>query len=357
MKIGIVGFGVVGKGVYDQAKNNHEIVAVLDRKQKPHGIFFNNFNDFINQEMEVMVEALPNIIEAYEYDLCALNKGISVISSNKAIVSKYYKQLLDAANRNNCFISFEASVCGGIPILHALCDLKKKDEIIYTKGIMNGTSNYILDSIFSKNIGFNDALDKAIKLGYAEKDYSSDIDGDDVMYKSFLTSLVSYNKLFHLDSIIHYGIRFLNDEIIKYCKDQNRVIKLIGYTDKENAFVIPMLIGSNSILSSINVNNNCVLVNCKYAGQLSFIGQGAGSYPTASSIMLDLIRPLDNLNINEECNSNNNKEFSYLVYKGNVKEEWVKEKISNDLLITKSLPVSYLKDIYQDGCFIGGYDD
>lgn len=357
MKIGIIGFGVVGKGVYDQAMKSHEIVAVLDRKQKPQGVFFDNFNDFIKQDMEVMIEALPNIEEAYRVDEYALNKGISVISSNKAIVSKYYKQLLDTAKRNNCFISFEASVCGGIPILHNLCDLKIKDEILYTKGIMNGTSNYILDSIFSHHISFDEALNKAIELGYAEKDYSSDIDGDDVMYKTFLTSLVSYNTLFHLDSIVHYGIRYLNDEIVQYCYSQNKTLKLIGYTDKENAFVLPMLLNKNNILSNINRNNNCVLVSAFYSGPLSFIGQGAGSYPTASSIMLDLVRPLNDIDVKKECDSKNNKEFKYLVSKGNVKEEWIEERISKNLIITKPLPVSCLKDIYQEGCFIGGYDD
>lgn len=357
MKIGIIGFGTVGKAVFDQAKDNHEIVAVLDRKQEPHGIFFNDFDEFIKQDMEVMFEALPNIEYAYVVDTIALNKGISVISSNKAIVSKYYERLLETAKRNNCFISFEACVCGGIPILHALNDLNKKDIILATKGIMNGTSNYILDSIFENNISFSDALNKAIKLGYAEKDYSSDIDGDDVMYKIFITSLISYNILFNLNSIVHYGIRYLNDEIIDYAKKNNKVIKLIGYTDKENAFVLPMLIDKSKILSNIHSNNNCVLVSGKYSKDLCFIGQGAGGDPTASSMMLDLQRPLNDLSIKNKIDSNNNKLFRYLISNSDIKEELIEERIGENLVITKPLPVSSLKDIYKKGCFIGGYDD
>lgn len=357
MKIGLLGYGVVGKGVYEEASKNHEIVKILRRK-KDGDLFTDDINDVLNSDIDVMVECLTNTPVAYEYIKKALEKGIRVVSSNKAIVAPHYDELIGLAKEHNTSISFEAAVAGGIPWLHALCDLKHNDTINSFRGIMNGTTNYILSRIFNEELSYDVCLQKAIELGYAEADYSSDVDGIDVKYKTCLTANVAFSTSINLDDIQAYGIRYLDDYTLEYARAKGYVIKLIGTADKTNAYVMPMFIRKDEIIASIPLNYNCTIVNTEYMNDLQFIGQGAGRYPTASAVMLDVLRPMDGLDLDNKLEIKNDKEMTFYLSSGKgVDPKYVEKIIPSGAILTKKLPVSKLKDIVKDGVFVGGFYD
>ena len=357
MRIGLLGYGVVGKGVYDEASKFHKVVKVL-RRHKEGELFTDDINEVIKEKPDVIVECLTNTPVAYEYIKMALEAGIRVVSSNKAIVASHYDELLKLAKDNKTNISFEAAVAGGIPWLHALCDLKHNDKINSLKGIMNGTTNYILSKIFDEELSYDECLRKAIELGYAEADYSSDVDGIDVKYKTCLSGNVAFNASISLDDIPAYGIRYLDDYTLEYARAKDYVIKLLGYCDNANAFVLPFFIKKGSNLATISLNYNCTIVNTEYMNDITLIGQGAGRYPTASAIMLDVLRPLDNLATDNRLNITNDKEMVFYLSSGKgVDQKYIAKLIPSGAVLTKKLPVHKLKDIVKDGIFVGGFYD
>lgn len=343
-KIAILGYGTVGKGVYDLLlKSDNKVIKVFDKLAKEDAIFTANFDNLKNIDIDLVVECLPNIKEALDYLSYFLNKGISVITSNKAILANNYNYLLELALKHNCYIGLEATVAGGIPIIHTIYDLLESDNINYFMGITNGTSNYILDKIFKDNKSFKDALTNAQKLGYAEVDPSSDIDGIDSKYKACILANTIYQADVNLDSIACFGIRNINDLIINYCKEHDYVIRLISYGDESNLFVLPFLFKKDFIFSNINLNNNCILLNSDNMQDQYLIGQGAGRYPTANAILLDINRPIGNININNKLAIKNTKSFNYIVCD------------NNNLTIIENKTIKEIKELYEfKDIFIGG---
>lgn len=358
MNIGLLGYGVVGRGVVEEAKKNHNIVKILDIVHTGDR-FTKNMQDVLDAKPDVIIECLPNIPVAYDYIKASLKEGISVITSNKANVASHYEEFLQLAKENNCFISFEAAVAGGIPWLHTLCDLKHNDTIESISGIFNGTTNYILDRIFKENLDFKTCLDKAIELGYAELDYSADVDGLDTRYKICLSCNVSFNTHISPEQVPVYGIRYIDEATINYCRENDMVVRLIGYGDKSNAYVMPMLVSNSSIYASVSLNNNCTVVHSEYLGDLSLVGQGAGRYPTADAIMLDVLRPMDGLVIENSMKIENNKEMRFYISGKAISDEYIEEKISDTACITKKMSVQQLTGLVasKEGVFVGGLYD
>ena len=358
MKIGLLGYGTVGKGVYDLLLNSeHTIVKILDNQDQSLNIITKDFDEVINSDIDTIIECLPNIPVAYEYVAKALNKGINVITSNKALVANHFEELYELTIKNHCYITYEASVAGGIPWLHALCDLKTNDKINSFMGIFNGTTNYILDRMFKENIDFDSCLNSAIELGYAEKNYSSDVDGIDTKYKIFITHNLINNSICDLDDIVCYGIRYINSQVISYCKANNLNCKLIGYGDRNNLFVMPMLVSNEHILAKVDLNNNATIVNTKNMNNLSFIGQGAGRYPTANAICLDVKRPLDSMSIDKHSYITNDYQMSYFLSEKVIDDKYIIQ--SNDQgHITKKLSIKKIKELIGDKeVFVGGIYD
>lgn len=331
-KIGILGYGTVGKQVYEQIKDKAEVVKILDVRMKGE-LFTESIDELLAYDIDTVFECLPNIEIAFEYQKKVLQKGIDLISSNKAVVKKYYEELVKLSNENNCHFSFEAAVGGGIPNLHTLLDMKKHDEITYVKGIMNGTTNYILDNVFNKGMSYETALNKAIELGYAEADYSSDVDGVDVAYKIALSLSLAYDCNVDIKDMQVFGIRYLDDRAIEYAKSNGYVIKLIGYGDKDNAYVLPRFIKKEEVLANIAMNYNCIEIGSKNQESIKLIGQGAGGVPTADALISDFYRPFDKLSIDNDLVIKND-----MVCKVYIDGEISKMKIS---------------DIEKRGCFIG----
>lgn len=307
--IAIIGFGVVGSGVYEIIRKNKEVLdrrvaggidvkKILDiRDFSSHEesfLFTKDFNDILNDdEIDIVVETMGGVRFAYEYTKAALEHKKSVVTSNKELVAKHGDEFFRIAKENNVRYLYEASVGGGIPIIRPLaCDIAA-NEVVEVAGILNGTTNYILTKMFKENDSFENALKNAQELGYAEKDPTADIDGIDACRKiSILMSLVTGRKL-ECDAIYTKGIRNLTAEDVTYAAALGCTIKLIGFgfvkNGKTNASVEPMLIPKDCQLSSVEDVFNAVMVRGNMVDTLIFYGRGAGKLPTASAVVADII--------------------------------------------------------------------
>lgn len=307
--IAIIGFGVVGSGVYETIKTNKElltknageeirIVKVLDiRDFSDHEesvIFTKDFKDILNDDsIDIVVETMGGVRFAYEYTKALLEKGVSVVTSNKELVSKHGEEFFKIAKKNNVRYMYEASVGGAIPIIRPIaCDIAAND-IVEVSGILNGTTNFILTKMFLENESYDNALKTAQKLGYAENDPTADVDGLDAGRKiSILMSLVTHRKI-DSDKIHTVGIRNLTTEDLTYAAALNCKIKLIGCgfikDGKVSASVEPMLVSASSPLASVEDVFNAVLVKGNMADTLMFYGRGAGKLPTASAVVADVV--------------------------------------------------------------------
>lgn len=356
MKIGILGFGVVGQGVYELLKDKHDIVKILALHHEANDIFCDDIAAVLQADIDCMIECLPDIEIAYDYLAAALKKGIRVITSNKAIMARHYEALLSLALEHDTTISFEASVAGGIPIMHRLQDMKEYDQIQMVEGILNGTTNYILDSIFTKNITYQQALKQAQELGYAEKDPASDICGRDVGYKAALLYNTIFDANIALKDIFIKGIEYLDEEALKFANRQDKVIRLIGHIDQSNVFVLPFFIGKDHILANIKENNNCVMIRSQNMASAYDIGQGAGRFPTASAICLDVSRPLRNQIINK-ATIKNEQRYQFYLSKQIIDQQFIAEYAGQGC-ITQLLSIDELAQIVKDQqVFIGGIYD
>lgn len=308
-KIAIIGFGVVGSGVYEIIRKNKDILTkkageeidvkkILDiRDFSAHeeaNLFTKDFNDLLNdKEISIVVETMGGIKFAYEYTKALLESGKSVVTSNKELVAAHGDEFFRIAKEKNVRYLYEASVGGGIPVIRPLANDLSANEIVKVSGILNGTTNYILTKMFKENTSFEDALKTAQKLGYAEKDPTADVDGIDAQRKiSILMSLVTGRKL-DCASVHTKGIRSISAEDVSYAEKIGCTIKLIGYgfvkDGKANASVEPMLIPKNCPLSSVEDVFNAVMVNGNMVDDVMLYGRGAGKSPTASAVVGDVI--------------------------------------------------------------------
>lgn len=308
-KIAIIGFGVVGSGVYEIIRKNKEILTkkageeieiakILDIRdfsahEEAH-LFTKDFNDLVSDgEIDIVVETMGGIKFAYEYTKALLQAGKSVVTSNKELVAAHGDEFFRIAKEKNVRYLYEASVGGGIPIIRPLANDTAANEICEVSGILNGTTNYILTKMFKENDSFESALKTAQELGYAEKDPTADVDGFDACRKiSILMSLVTGKKI--PSEMVHTaGIRTISAEDVAYAAAIGCTIKLIGCgfikDGKVNASVEPMLIPHSCPLSTVEDVFNGVMVKGNMVDSLMFYGRGAGKLPTASAVMGDVV--------------------------------------------------------------------
>lgn len=305
MNIAILGYGTVGKGVYDIITDNKleniNILHILRKigSDKVLPIITDNFDDILNDDnVDTVVECLGGLEPAHTYVVKALEAGKNVVSSNKLLVATYYDELISLANKNNLYILFESAVGGGIPCIENLFKVRAIDEITRVRGIINATINFILYKMTNDSVDFDVALKEAQKLGYAEQDPSSDVDGNDVLYKSIIIANVASGKSYKMDNILKFGVRFITKADIDFFKENHMVCKLISEYDANNKtiLVMPELFYERDAIANVILNNNYIDVYCKTEGKLSFEGQGAGRYPTAHSAVQDIVRIRDKEN-------------------------------------------------------------
>lgn len=300
MKVSILGHGIVGKGVWEMLRSNqgYEIRNVLVKKgEKTASFMTESFETVLEDDSDLVIECMGGIDPAFEFTSKCLEAGKSIISSNKALVAAHGIDLMNIARRNGKAFLFSAACGGAIPILQNLCLARRTDEILWAGGILNGTTNYILDSMDRRGMSFEDALAEAKALGYAEFDPTADISGLDTLRKIMLISMVAYDVLPNSDYNIE-GIQNVSALDFEVAKELGCTIRLVGKcglaeSGRLYAYVQPVLCDRDSAYSGIRSNINLARYEGKNSGLMSFMGQGAGRYPTASAILRDVTSVAD----------------------------------------------------------------
>lgn len=315
VNIAILGHGVVGSGVMEVLSKNQKSIQrktgqpieakyILvrhdydaDYKEKFVGEFDTILND---PEISIVVEVMGGVHPAYEYVKASLQKGKSVVTSNKELVAVKGNELLKLAREHNCNFLFEASVGGGIPIIHPLHACLAANEIDEIAGILNGTTNFILTKMIKEQMSFDEALALAQKLGYAEKDPTADVEGFDACRKICILASLAFGRHVYPQQVEVEGITKITPEDVSYAEGCGCVIKLIGWvrhdseTDTLVIRVCPALLSGDSQLASVDDVFNGILVRGDITGDVMFYGKGAGKLPTASAVVADIIEEAKN---------------------------------------------------------------
>ncbi len=358
MKIAILGFGVVGSGAYEILKNSgYSVGKILDIRPHPElgDISTTSFDDILaDDEVGVVAEAIGGLEPAHTFLVKAIKAGKHVVSSNKHLICTYYDELLTLARENGVTIRFSASAGGGIPWLHNLRRATRCDNITKVYGIMNGTTNFIIDAMITDSLDFSDVLLEAQRLGYAEADPSADIDGLDTARKTAISSSIAFLSEIDEQSVDIFSLRNIKKCDIEYIKGElGMSIRYVGTGVMQNealsVFVEPLIISNESLLSSVKKNNNMISLVGDSVGELSFYGQGAGKYPTGVAVAQDVIDIVNGDFVNilpeREVRVDNSlviKEY-YIRTKADIDEGYIASvKIINDnkFIITKPISVS-----------------
>jgi homoserine dehydrogenase len=299
INIALLGYGTIGKGVFEICSNNEylNIVKILEKEEKFDKqiieLFTNDVNNIVNDNnIDLVVEVLGGYEFAKSCIVKCLNKGKHVVTANKEIIAKDIEYLVNLAKDNNCHIAYEASVGGGIPIIKNIKELKKINKITKITGILNGTTNFILTKMF-EGMSFNEALKLAQKLGFAEADPTADLEGYDMMRKIAILSDLAWDTFIDINNVLHRGITSIKDEDIQNAKNNNQTIKFVCESIKEDNHISisvkPVVLENGHFLQTVNNEFNAVILETYPNDTLTFIGKGAGSLPTASAVVLDII--------------------------------------------------------------------
>lgn len=313
----LLGVGTVGGGVYRllqmrksempykiEAELEISRILVKDTSKKRSGIpgeiLTDDWNCIINDpKIQIVIELMGGIEPARTYILQALEAGKHVVTANKDLMAEHGRELMDAAERNHCDLQFEAAVGGGIPIIRPLKECLAGNEITEIMGIVNGTTNYILTRMTEDGMDFQEALQKAQKLGFAEADPTSDIEGLDAGRKMAILASIAFHSRVTFSDVDVKGITKITSKDIQYAREFGYTLKLLGVarnTDgKMEVGVFPMMIPSAHPLANVKDAFNAVFVHGDAVDDAMFQGKGAGELPTASAVMGDLIAVARNM--------------------------------------------------------------
>lgn len=312
MRIGLLGLGTVGTGVFEIIENRKEklqriygesieIAKILvnnkEKKREVTGaegyITTDAYEILDDASIDVIVEVIGGCDKAYEYIRCALEQGKHVVTANKAIVALHMKELVELARKKNKAFLFEASVAGGIPLLSPLRQRSLLNDFYEIKGILNGTSNFILTKMTEENLDFKQALKSAQRLGYAETDPTDDIKGGDVARKLAILASIAFQKDIRLKNVHYRGIKHVDQKDIEYLKDQGYTVKFFGKAiandKKVSALVEPVLFPHNTQFEKVKNSFNMVSVRGDSLEELRFYGEGAGKDATANAVLADIL--------------------------------------------------------------------
>lgn len=312
IKIGLLGLGTVGSGVYEIIKNKAAgirnvtgkdvvISKILDkdfRKASAYNLTKDVLTDdpyeiLDDPSIDIIVEVIGGIDLPLELMKRAIENGKHVITANKAVISPHFEELHALADKKDVALLYEASVAGGVPILRELKNTLNINDVNYIKGILNGTTNFIMSKMYYENLTFQDALDMAHEFGYAEADPTDDIEGFDAARKISILASIAFKTHVGFDDVICRGIKSVTAKDITYFKEMHLAPKLIGtaaLVDGEcSASVEPILVDSDDPFASVLDAFNSVSITGDIVGELQFYGSGAGKNPTANAIVTDII--------------------------------------------------------------------
>ncbi|HBX24311.1 MAG TPA: homoserine dehydrogenase [Desulfotomaculum sp.] len=312
LKIGLLGLGTVGRGVYRIITGNSESIkrkigAGIEVKRilvrdtaKDRGldlnpaVFTTNPEDIISDpEIRIVVEVMGGLEPTLDYVVRALKNGKSVVTANKDMIASHGKMLFEIAEANNADLLFEASVAGGIPIIRPLKQCLAGNRLSQIIGIVNGTTNYMLTKMTREGSDFNEALQEAQSLGYAEADPTADIGGFDAARKLAILASIAFNSRVLPDDIYVEGITKITAADIAYASELNYIVKLLAIAKETEAGiearVHPSLIPLDHPLAAVNDVYNAIYVSGDAVGDTMFYGRGAGEMPTASAVTADIM--------------------------------------------------------------------
>lgn len=310
VNIGICGLGTVGAGVYNVLNRNSKqinsrancdivISQVGARRDNPNcdtadtDVSRDIFDVARNPDIDIVVELIGGTDVAFELVMLALENGKHVVTANKALIAMHGMEIFAAAESRGLIVAYEAAVAGGIPIIKALREGLAANRINWLAGIINGTTNFILSEMDSKGREFADVLAEAQEKGYAEADPTFDVEGIDAAHKLVIMASLAFAMPLNLDGIFTDGITKLEPQDVGYARELGYAIKHLGITRQtENGVelrVHPTLVPESCLIAGVNDVSNAVMVNADAVGTTLYYGPGAGSEPTASSVIADIV--------------------------------------------------------------------
>lgn len=312
VNIGLLGIGTVGLGTYRVLNRNQEeiqrragrhirisMVADIDVERarslvSSDCIVVNDGRQIIaNPDIDIVVELIGGYGIAYDLVMAAIESGKHVVTANKALLAVHGTEIFAAAQRKGVMVAFEASVAGGIPIIKALREGLTANRIEWIAGIINGTTNFILSQMREKNWSFQQALEMAQSLGYAEADPTFDIEGIDAAHKASIMAAIAFGVRMPFKSAYIEGITQLQSQDIRFAEQLGYRIKLLGIAkqtvDGIELRIHPCLVPAKSIIANVEGAMNAVMVQADAVGTTLYYGKGAGSEPTASAVIADLV--------------------------------------------------------------------
>ena len=309
IKIGLFGLGTVGLGIYSiigKARNTHaEISRICVRsldKPRPaevrRELLTDNPADILDDpEINLIIEVIDNADAAYSIVTDALRRGIAVVSGNKAMIAQHLPELIELQRAHGAALLYDASSCGSIPVIRNLEEYYDNDLLLEVKGILNGSSNYILSRVFDHGADYADALRQAQELGFAESDPSFDIEGYDSLFKLVIITVHALGAYVAPERIFTYGISTIHDSDIRYAREKGVKIKLVAQVVKVSdecftMFVMPEFVTPDKYIYSVDDEYNGVVIRGECYDRQFMFGKGAGSLPTASSILSDIMARL-----------------------------------------------------------------
>lgn len=315
-KIAIMGLGTVGGGAYDILMQNADYIAktqgirievksILDKNSDPlkargidTALFCDSIDKLVNDdEIELVVETMGGVKPAKDFITKCLERGKSVVTANKELLAKHWCELEPIAKAHNCGLFFEASCVGGVPIIRALGESFQGDKVRSIYGIINGTTNYILSKMSGDGCDYSSALAEAQKLGYAEADPTSDVEGFDAVYKLSILGSLAFHTCLPYGSIFREGISKVTAADIKNAHELGYEIKLLAIGKRDGnaieARVHPVFVPVSHPLAAVSGAYNAVYLNGDFVGDLMFYGAGAGAHPTGSAIVSDVIKAIN----------------------------------------------------------------
>lgn len=304
LKLGLIGLGTVGCGVYKTVEelDNVEIVKVAVKninKQRPVDVpadmLTDNPYEVVNDpNVDVVVELIGGVTPAFDYISKAIENGKHIVTANKELLAKNGEELFNLAEKYNRVVLYEAAIAGGIPIIMPIKTILAGNKINKIQAILNGTTNYILTKMDVDGASYEDVLKEAQQLGYAETDPTGDVEGFDAAYKITTLATIAFKKRIKIENVYREGITKIRKEDMAQANEFGYKIKLIATAtidenDNADVRVHPMLVSKNTMLAHIDYVTNAVAISGHPIGNIVLSGPGAGEFPTASSVVGDIL--------------------------------------------------------------------
>lgn len=330
VKIGLIGLGTVGSGVFKtlQAFDNIEIVkiAVHNKNKKRNipnldeSIITDNAYDVVNDDrIQIVVELIGGTDPAYDLIKTAISNGKHIVTANKELLAKHGEELFNYAQENNRVILYEAAIAGGIPLIMPIKTILAGNRINKIKAIVNGTTNYILTKMDVLGASYEDVLREAQDLGYAETNPTGDVEGFDAAYKITTLATIAFGKRVKFENVYREGITNIRPQDMQAAREMGYKIKLIASAELDNegradVRVHPMLVPIEKALAHIDYVTNAVTLTGHPVGEVTLSGPGAGEFPTASSVVGDILAIVSEINSDYvlpmmRCNHNENAQM------------------------------------------------